>query len=188
MTEPEAVLEFWFGPPDAPDFGWPREAWFQGGPEFDELCRRFEPAVEEAFAGGFDDWRWRPRYCLALILLLDQFPRNIYRGTARAFAGDPRAREFTRFALARGFDRAVPAALRTFLYMPLEHSEALADQDLVVRLFDAWGSADSREYARRHRKVIRRFGRFPHRNAVLGRPSTPEEKAFAAEPKNRFGQ
>ena len=188
MTEPDAVLDFWFGPPDRRDFGWPREAWFRGGPEFDALCRRFEPAVEEALAGGFDDWRWRARHCLALILLLDQFPRNIFRGTARAFAGDPRACGLAHFAVARGFDRAVTGALRTFFYLPLEHSEALADQDLVVRLFDAYEGADSREYGRRHRDIIRRFGRFPHRNAVLGRPSTPEEEAFAADPDNRFGQ
>ena len=188
MTEPDAVLDFWFGPPDAPGFGWPREAWFRGGPAFDALCRPFAPAVEEAAAGGFDDWRWRPRPCLALILLLDQFPRNIYRGTARAFAGDARARELARFALARGFDRAAPGALRTFFYLPLEHSEALADQELAVRLFDAHEGAQAREAGRRHREIIRRFGRFPHRNAALGRPSTPEEEAFAADPGNRFGQ
>ena len=188
MTDPDAVLDFWFGPPEAPGFGWQREAWFKGGPEFDELCRRFEPAVEEALAGGFEDWRWRPRACLALILLLDQFPRNIYRGTAQAFAGDPRARELAHFAVARGFDRAAPSGLRTFFYLPLEHSESLADQELAVRLFDAYGSAESRAAGRRHREIIRRFGRFPHRNAVLGRPSTPEEEAFAADPENRFGQ
>lgn len=188
MTEPETVLDFWFGAPDSRDFGWPRETWFRGGPEFDELCRRFEPAVEEAVAGGFDDWRWRPRHCLALILLRDQFPRNIYRGTARAFAGDPRACALAHFAVARSFDRAVPCGLRTFFYLPLEHSEALADQELVVRLFDAYGRAGSREYGRKHRDIIRRFGRFPHRNAVLGRPSTPEEEEFAADPDNRFGQ
>lgn len=188
MTEPDSVLDFWFGAPDSRDFGWPREAWFRGGPEFDELCRRSEPAVEEAIAGGFDDWRWRSRHCLALILLLDQFPRNIYRGTARAFAGDARARELTRFALARGFDRAAPGALRTFFYLPLEHSESLADQDLSVRLFEGFGDARSREAVRKHREIIRRFGRFPHRNAALGRASTPEEKAFAAAPENRFGQ
>ncbi len=188
MTMPETVLDFWFGAPDARDFGWPREVWFRGGPAFDEQCRRFEPAVEEALAGGFEDWRWRPRSCLALILLLDQFPRNIYRGGARAFAGDGRARQLTRFALARGFDQAVSGNLRMFFYLPLEHSEALADQELVVRLFDIWGSAASREAGRRHREIIRRFGRFPHRNAVLGRASTPEEEAFAADPENRFGQ
>ena len=188
MTKPETLLDFWFGPPDSRDFGWPREVWFQGGPEFDELCRRFEPAVQEALAGGFDEWRWRPRRCLALILLLDQFPRNIYRGTARAFAGDPRARELAHFAVARGFDRAVSCGLRTFFYLPLEHSESLADQELVVRLFDAYGRAGSGEYGRKHRDIIRRFGRFPHRNAVLGRASTPEEEAFAADPENRFGQ
>ena len=188
MTTPETVLDFWFGAPGNRDFGWPRETWFRGGPAFDARCRRFEPAVEEALAGGFEDWRWQPRRCLALVLLLDQFPRNIHRGTARAFAGDARARELARFALARGFDRALPGNLRTFFYLPLEHSETLADQELAVRLFETWGSAESREAARRHREVIRRFGRFPHRNAALGRPSTPEEQAFAADPENRFGQ
>ena len=188
MTDPQAVLDFWFGPPDAEDFGVSREVWFRGGPAFDGLCRQFEPAVEEALAGGFDNWRGRERPCLALILLLDQFPRNIYRGTARAFAGDAHARELVRFALARGYDRAAPGALRNFFYLPLEHSEALADQELAVRLFDAWGNAEGREAARKHREIIRRFGRFPHRNAVLGRPSTPEEDAFAADPGNRFGQ
>ena len=188
MSGPDAVLDFWFGPPDDAGFGQPREAWFRGGPAFDELCRRFEPAVEEALAGGFDDWRWRERPCLALILLLDQFPRNIYRGAARAFAGDARARELARFALAHGYDRAAPGALRGFFYLPLEHSEALADQELAVSLFDAWGNAEGRRAARRHREIIRRFGRFPHRNAILGRPSTPEEDAFAADPENRFGQ
>ncbi len=188
MTAPQTVLDFWFGPPDSRDFGWFCDSWFRGGPAFDTLCRQFEPAVEEAIAGGFDNWRWRARHCLALILLLDQFPRNIYRGTARAFAGDARARMLAHFALERGYDRGTPAVLRTFFYLPLEHSEALADQELVVQLFDAYGSAGNREAGRRHRDIIRRFGRFPHRNAVLGRPSTPEEEAFAADPENRFGQ
>ena len=188
MTTPETVLEFWFGAPDSPGYGDFREEWFRGGPDFDARCRTLEGAVEQALAGAFEAWRWRPHGSLALILLLDQLPRNLFRGTAKAFAGDPRARDLAAFAVDRGFDRALPVALRLFLYLPFEHSENLADQDRIAALSRSFGRPQSREAVLKHRDIILRFGRFPHRNAVLGRTSTPEEEAFAADPDNRFGQ
>ena len=188
MTTPEIVLEFWFGASGGPGYGDFREEWFRGGPDFDARCRAFEAAVERALAGEFEEWRWRPHSCLALILLLDQLPRNLFRRTAKAFAGDARARALAGFAVDRGFDRALPDALRLFLYLPFEHSEDLADQDRAVALSRTLGRPRSLEAVLKHRDIIRRFGRFPHRNAVLGRASTPEEEALAADPDYRFGQ
>ena len=177
----DAVWGFWFGA-DPPVW---RKAWFLKDPEFDSACARFTPTREAALAGAHDAWAETPRGVLALLILLDQLSRNLFRGQAAAFAADPRARDIARVALARGFDRAVTPIERVFLYLPFEHSEDLADQDLSVRLFEALppieGAAVA-DYAHRHRDVIRRFGRFPHRNAALGRVSTPEELAYLAEP------
>ncbi|MBZ4423009.1 DUF924 family protein [Myxococcus sp. RHSTA-1-4] len=196
MASAEEVLGFWFGqPPDPilnPASAHPRERWFLRNAAFDEECqRRFLDAHEAAAAGLLRDWREEPRSCVALLLLLDQIPRNVFRGTPRAFATDALAREVARYALARGLDVTLPPVWRWFMYLPFEHSEEVHDQRLAVALFEmlALYHPDSREsldYARRHRDVIERFGRFPHRNAALGRPSTPEEERFLQEPGSSF--
>lgn len=177
------MLAFWFGAPDAPDYGAPREAWFERDPAFDDSIRRtFGTLHDRAVAGELDEWAGNARGCLALIVLLDQFSRNLYRNDARAFAADGRARALAVRALERGYDGDVPPELRAFFYLPFEHSEALEDQDLSVRLVAANdGVAESGtalDYAQRHHDVIARFGRFPHRNALMGRLSTPEELDF----------
>lgn len=176
-----AVLDFWFGPEAGP------ERWFKKDPTFDAAIRaRFADACADALAGGLADWRAGARGCLALILLLDQFPRNLHRDDARAFAGDARARAVLARARAAGFDRELDPAERHFLYMPLMHSEDPADQRDSVALFEALGNADVLKYARAHKAIIDRFGRYPHRNAVLGRASTPEEEAFLRQPGSSF--
>lgn len=184
MASAEEVLGFWFGQP--------RERWFLRNESFDDECRRrFLPAVERAAEGDLDDWRDEPRSCVALLLLLDQFPRNLFRGTPQAFSTDARAREVARHALVRGLDMTLPPLWRWFMYLPFEHSESVNDQRLSVALFEvlALYHSDSREaldYARQHRDVIQRFGRFPHRNVTLGRPTTPEESVFLQEPGSAF--
>jgi uncharacterized protein (DUF924 family) len=166
-----AVVAFW------------REAgvskWFNGGAGFDAECR--ERFLESHFAAARRElarWAGDAEGALALVLLLDQIPRNAFRGSAHAFATDGLARETARDAIAAGFDLQVDPALRLFFYMPFEHSEDMADQDRAVELFAAMGDAGYLDYANRHRDAIARFGRFPHRNAALGRTSTPEEQAW----------
>lgn len=186
-----AVLAFWFGTPDDAEFTKPRRAWFTKDPAFDaEIRRRFGRLYEDALAGRCDHWRDDPQACLALILLFDQFSRNMFRDTPRAFAADPRALELARHAVAMGFDRRVPVVHRAFFYLPFEHSEDIADQHRAVALFEAVdphpGKAEGIDYAVRHRDIIARFGRFPHRNAILGRESTAEEIAFLNQPNSSF--
>lgn len=196
MSDPriEAVLRFWFG--DSAE-GEVSDRWFNGGVTFDEEIReQFGDAVETALGGGFDDWPDTPRGWLALLILLDQFPRNIYRNTARAFAGDERARTLALAGIVRGDDRALSPLQRVFCYLPLEHAEDMTLQDRSVALFTALrDEVDASEteqfdgyldYARRHREVIARFGRFPHRNAALGRDSTEAERAYLAQPDTGF--
>jgi len=157
--------------------------WFARDDAFDEVIHeRFAPSAAAAAAGLLDDWRETAEGALALILLLDQFPRNLWRGSPRSFAADPLARETARDALARGFDHETPADLRLFFYLPLSHSEDILDQDLAVTLGEALERAEAAvgPPARKRRDVIRRFGRFPHRNVVLGRTSTDAEAAFLA--------
>lgn len=175
-----AVLDFWFGEAGP-------ERWFKKDPAFDATVRaRLGGLYAEAAAGRLDAWRDSPRGCLALIVLLDQVPRNIHRDDARAFATDARAREVLAEARARGFDAALEARERHVLYMPLMHSEDLADQRDSVALFEALGDPNAADFARRHEAIVERFGRYPHRNAVLGRASTPEEEAFLREPGSSF--
>lgn len=160
-------------------------------PEFDRLCTtRFLASYEDAADGRLDDWKHEPRSCLALVLLLDQFPRNMFRGTARAFATDAKARELTHHAVSAGFDRKLSPIMRMFLYLPLEHSENLNDQLESVRLTSELvsGNRDYPEilqYAEEHLEVFRRFGRFPGRNHALGRQSTREEMNFLKDQKWR---
>lgn len=172
-TTPEDVLRFWR------DAGPGR--WFRRDDAFDaEFRRRFLAAHEAAAAGGLHAWMQTPHGALALVLLLDQFPRNAFRGTARVYATDAQARDAADAAIARGFDRQVEDGLRRFFYLPFMHSESLVDQERCVALNEGAGP-DALRWARHHRDVVARFGRFPHRNAVLGRTSTPEEERFMAE-------
>jgi uncharacterized protein (DUF924 family) len=168
---PEAVVKFWV------DAG--SERWFAKDDAFDaDLRRHFEAAHHTAARGGFADWEETPDGALALLLLTDQIPRNVFRGSAHAFATDPRAREVAGRAIARGFDQRFEPGLRCFFYLPFEHSEDAADQARAVALFEELGDENYLKFARLHADIIARFGRFPHRNAVMGRVTTPEEQAF----------
>jgi uncharacterized protein (DUF924 family) len=174
------VLDFWFRG-DAQD-----RRWFVKDAAFDDEIRtRFLALYELAACGELSAWREAPASCLSLVVVLDQFPRNMFRGTPRAFAADAQAREAARVLLARGWDRTMNQWQRLFAYLPFEHSEELADQDLSCELMHGF-PAEQRDYAERHRDIIRRFGRFPHRNAALGRASTPEEIEFLKQPGSGF--
>jgi uncharacterized protein (DUF924 family) len=167
------VLKFWWEAGPA--------AWFTADPAFDARVREALGALhEQAAAGALDGWAETPHGALALLILLDQVPRNIHRGTAGAFATDAKARAVAHAALAAGHPDAFPPLARTFFYLPFEHSEDMADQSLSVDLFRALGDRETYFYALLHMDAIRRFGRFPHRNAILGRQSTPEEEVYLA--------
>jgi uncharacterized protein (DUF924 family) len=185
MTMQDEVLDFWFAG-NAAVF---RKVWFEADMDFDAACRRFTDALREAKTGALDHWTVTPRGTLALVILLDQFSRNLHRGSPEAFAADAKAREIARSAVGRGIDQRLAPMERMFVYLPFEHSEDVADQDESVRLFATLREAlgeESMRYTERHRDVIRRFGRFPHRNAALGRVSTPEELAYLAQPDAGF--
>ena len=194
MTPPAApaveVLDFWFGAPGTPEHGSTRALWFTKSAQTDALIRdRFGARVEAALEGRCDDWTATPPGALALILVLDQFTRNIFRDTPRAFAGDDRALAVAAALVERGDDRALSLHERWFAYMPFEHAESLALQDRSVALFTALaadGLGEPLDWAVRHRDVVARFGRFPHRNDVLNRPSTDAERAILAQPGSRF--
>lgn len=171
MTIRNALLDFWR------DAGMGK--WFNGGAAFDEECRaRWRDAHFAAARREHDDWMADADGALALVLLLDQIPRNIFRGSGHAFATDPLALHLAGRAIEAGFDARVDPALRFFFYLPFEHSEAMADQQRAVALFTALGDTNLLGYATAHRDVIARFGRFPHRNAALGRSNTPDEQAW----------
>jgi len=187
----KALFDFWFGAPDDPGPEQHREIWFRATEEFDAALRREFLADYEAAADALPSWEASPEGTLALVLLLDQVPRNIFRGTPRAYATDAAALATADRALGRGFDQLVPPTWRLFFYMPFHHSEDLADQRRSVELSstlprnpDRRGSL--RRYGCPYIEVIERFGRFPHRNEILGRPSTPEEVAFLAERDTRL--
>jgi uncharacterized protein (DUF924 family) len=185
------VLDFWFAPADSPEHGRPRACWFRKSDAFDaEIRERFVGTHEAARSGTLDPWRDRPLSALALIVALDQFPRNMFRGDARAFAADARALEVARGAVAAGFDRVLLPVQRWFVYLPFEHAEDLAAQRESLRLFGPMSGdpdgAGTFDYAVRHHAVIERFGRFPHRNAILGRVSTAEEAEFLRQPGSSF--
>lgn len=174
----QSILEFWFRGNEE------RKEWFRKDPAFDDEIRaRFLALHEEGARGALSDWKRSARECLALVVLLDQFPRNMFRDRARAFATDPLALGAARHAIASGYDRSVNDVERTFLYLPFEHSENLADQETALKLFE--GHANY-EWARKHWEIVQRFGRFPHRNAVLGRHSTPAELEFLKGPGSSF--
>ena len=171
MTTPVAVTSFWR------DAGMAK--WFGGGDAFDAECRdRFLDAHHAAARREHAHWMDDAEGALALLILLDQIPRNVFRGSGHAFASDGLARQYASPALAAGFDAASEPELRMFFYLPFEHSEDMADQDRAVELFAALGNDNLLGYANAHRDVIARFGRFPHRNAALGRSNTPDEQAW----------
>jgi uncharacterized protein (DUF924 family) len=174
IESPEAVLAFWrkAGP----------KKWFAKSVAFDRRIRaRFLPTYRAAAAGALSRWESAPENALALVIVLDQFPRNMFRGSARTYAADPLARQVARRAIANGFDKRVLRRERQFFYLPFEHSETLADQERGVALFRATGDAEALKWAELHADIIRKFGRFPHRNASLGRATTAAERAFLAE-------
>ena len=188
----DAVLDFWFGAPGSMEHGTFRELWFTKSDATDhQIAQRFGALIERALRGELADWEAQADSALAQILLLDQFTRNALRGTPRAFAGDARALAAASAMVGRRQDEALPPIQRSFVYMPFEHAESMIAQDEAVRLFTRLAAAAPEldhmlDYAQRHREVVRRFGRFPHRNAILGRRDTPEEIAFLQQPGSRF--
>jgi len=182
------VLDFWFGAPGSAEHGHKREAWFEVDAGFDaDIRERFGDATEAASRGELDHLATAADGALALLILLDQFPRNLYRGTPRSFASDAKACEVATAAVERGFDVELSDVERQFIYLPFEHSENLADQECSCDLFATIDDGgDGLDWAERHHRVIQRFGRFPHRNAVLGRETTAEEQAFLDETPHGF--
>ena len=171
---PNDVLVFWknAGP----------TKWYSAKPAFDDAIRlKFEPVHHAAARGEHDGWAETAEGALALLIVLDQFPRNLYRNSAHAFATDPKARAIARVAVAKGWHQEVEPEMRQFILLPFEHSEDLADQDRGLELAEALGDAEMVKWHRIHRDIIVRFGRFPHRNPMLGRATTPVEQAFLDE-------
>ncbi len=176
------VLAFWFG--EGAEYGVAHKRWFEKSAAFDaEVRRRFLSLHAELAGNG--EWLDTPHQCLARIIVLDQFPRNMFRGTPQAFATDAPALAAARHALAAGYDRDWLRVEKIFAYLPFEHSEALADQQRACELMRPLGE-EQYDYALRHKAIIERFGRFPHRNAILGRASTPEEIEFLKQPGSGF--
>jgi uncharacterized protein (DUF924 family) len=174
LVSPDTVIAFWrdAGP----------EKWFAKDEAFDQACRdRFLPTYRAAARGDLNEWELTPDGALALVLLLDQFPRNMFRGTRDVYKTDPVALMAADRAIEKGFDRQVDPAFRRFFYLPFMHSESLRHQERSVSLNEALGEEDSIKWAHHHHDIVARFGRFPHRNTILGRASTPEEEAFLRE-------
>lgn len=199
-TDPTPILDFWLG--DGLQLGWPSDdrsaLWFRGGPALDaDISQRFGPQVHSAVQGGLREWEADPLQRLALILLLDQFTRNVFRGRAQAFAGDARAQTLSLATLALNEDSALPTVAQVFLLMPLMHAEHPLLQAACEQCFRALQARSDAATAQRlqgnvdaavqHRAIVDRFGRFPHRNAAMGRASTAEETAFLTDGP-RFGQ
>jgi len=175
MTEsPQSIVDFWFS--DAV-----RPLWFKSTAEFDNQLRdRFGMVWQDAAAGKLDRWAESAEGALALVILLDQIPLNIYRGKARSFSTEAKAREIAERAIDKGWDTTLPDEQKAFLYMPFMHSETLADQDQAVALYQAAGLEDNLKFAQHHQDIIQRFGRFPHRNEILGRQNSEAEQAYLA--------
>lgn len=183
------VLTFWFG--EAADYGKVHERWFDKDPPFDAVVtKRFKKVHEEMLEGKHRDWLADPHACLARIIVLDQFPRHIHRGSGRAFSTDSLALEAAKHLVSKGWDRDLLPVERMFAYLPFQHSESLEHQERAIELYQPLKAfpetADTDRYAIAHRDIIRRFGRFPHRNAALGRASTPEETEFLKQPGSSF--
>ena len=190
-SEVDEVLAFWFGREDEPGYGEFREVWFRKDEGFDrEVKERFGPLHERAAAGELDGWLDDAGSCLALVICLDQFPRNMFRGDGRTHATDAKALETAKYAVERALDRELPPFQRMFIYMPFMHSENLEDQRRSVELFERLaekpGAPDVTSYAVGHMEIVERFGRFPHRNVILGRETTPEEAEFLERPGSSF--
>lgn len=187
----QTVLDFWFGSPDEYHYGKPKKEWFIKSSDFDEKIRsRFSSLYEKAAQGELESWKDSAESCLALIILLDQFPRNIFRGDAKMFKTDQQALKTAKYALKNDYDRQLLNVQRWFIYLPFEHSEDLEMQYRAVSLFHRLRhdpiSAQAIDSAEQHLKVIEQFGRFPHRNEILGRESTAEEIAFLQQPGSSF--
>jgi uncharacterized protein (DUF924 family) len=183
------VLRFWFG--DGTDYGKVHKRWFEKDPTFDaRVTKHYQKLHQEMLDGGHREWLQTPRACLARSIVLDQFPRHIYRGSARAFSSDPLALEAAKHLIAQGWDRDMLPVERMFAYLPFQHSESLEEQERACALCKPLAAfpetPDAHRYALAHRGIIRRFGRFPHRNAALGRASTPEELEFLKLPGSSF--
>ena len=179
----EDILTFWFGTADMTADIERNDLWFKSTPEFDsELIEKFAAVHERAAAGELDGFQETPEECVALVISLDQFPRNIYRGSGKAFHTDNKACAISHLALAREYDAAISVEARKFFYLPLVHSERLADQNLAVEKYRAFDDEKSMQSAVGHRDAILRFGRFPHRNKVVGRDNTPEEDEYLKIP------
>ena len=178
----QEILHFWF------DETKPQQ-WFQSSSDFDSLVRdRFMLTYDMARDGLCDGWQRDAQGCLALCLVLDQFPRNMFRDDLRAFSTDDKARSIAGYAISKGFDQVLPPVRRRFVYLPYEHSEDIIHQRKAVALFETMKKEDplGYEYAVRHHNVIKKFGRFPHRNTILGRKNTPEEEEYLARPDAGF--
>jgi uncharacterized protein (DUF924 family) len=183
MSLTEDILNFWFEGTDLTREMEKRTLWFKSTSEFDQAIHdNFTQAYEDAAAGRLDDMKESQSGCLALIIILDQFSRNLFRNDAKAFAADAKAREFARHALEQGYDQGIDQYARTFFYLPFEHSENLEDQVLSVKLFAPANNEDTSKAAIGHHDAIAQFGRFPHRNAVMGRENTPEEEEYLKNP------
>lgn len=191
ISEIDAVLDFWFGFPHDSEYGKPHLVWFSKDFQFDQRIRElFLETYERAILGEFESWKETSRGCLALCLVLDQFPRNLFRSTPKAFASDSLALTVAQWAIDSQFDRPLLPVQRWFLYLPFEHDESLASQNLSVQLFETLkddpNSQLALKSAYRHREIIAQFGRFPHRNSILGRISTSEEIEFLKQPDSSF--
>lgn len=183
----EDLLTFWFDSAIPQQMASHKQEWWMKDDAFDQrITEDFSPLFHLAQKGALDDWKETALGCVGLVLLLDQFPRNMFRARADAFACDPQARALTRYVLSRGFDQTLPVGPRLFLYLPLEHSEDLNDQDQCVELIKSLKDKNYLDYAQQHQKIIAKFGRFPHRNTALGRKSTPEEIEFLKQPGSSF--
>jgi uncharacterized protein (DUF924 family) len=177
---PEDILNFWFSTTVKP-------LWFKKSSKFDqEIKQRFHKIYQQAAAGSLNSWRNQPGDTLALIIILDQFARNMFRNTPQAFATDPQALELTKYALEHNYQQKLSLDQQAFLYMPLMHSEKKEDQADCVELFSQLGTENYLEFALKHQTIIDRFGRFPHRNQILGRKSTPAETSFLTQPGSSF--
>ena len=174
QVSPQQIIDFWYS-------GRVRGQWFSATPELDrEILHLYGAAYEQAAAGGYDHWRDDPTGCLALIILLDQFPLNMFRGEARAFASEQKAVDLARYGVDHHYDEQLERERLGFLFMPFMHSEQLSDQDMSVKLYQKYNLQESIRFAEHHRELVSRFGRFPHRNAILGRKSSAEEVLYLA--------
>ena len=176
ISSPQSILDFWFSEPA-------KKLWFRSTSDFDtEILDRYYTLWQQAKKQQLIDWEKTAEGCLALVIILDQFPLNMFRGNAKSFSTEKEALKITRYAISKFFDKKLEPIQLTFLYMPLMHSEDIDDQNLSVELFDKISLENNLRFAKHHRDIIKRFGRFPHRNTILGRTSTAEEIEYLNSP------